>query len=119
MSENYLLKEMGHCQRRKANTAKHKQYGKNRRTRNKTKDLDQIVEDLQPEKLLKFKNPETDENLPGLGQFYCVFCARYFVNQKSLDDHYKTKEHKKRVKVVKTEKPYTIEESKMHAGKTK
>ena len=119
MSENYLLKEMGHCQRRKANTAKHKQYGKNRRTRNKTKDLDQIVEDLQPEKLLKFKNPEIDENLPGLGQFCCVFCARYFVNQKSLDDHYKTKEHKKRVKVVKTEKPYTIEESKMHAGKTK
>ena len=119
MSENYLLKEMGHCQRRKANTAKHKQYGKNRRTRNKTKDLDQIVEDLQPEKLLKFKNPEIDENLPGLGQFYCIFCARYFVNQKSLDDHYKTKEHKKRVKVVKTEKPYTIEESKMHAGKTK
>ena len=39
---------MGHCQRRKANTAKHKQYGKNRRTRNKTKDLDQIVEDLPP-----------------------------------------------------------------------
>ena len=103
---------MGHCQRRKGNTAKHKQYGKNRRTRNKTKDLDQIVEDLQPEKLLKIQNP-------GLGQFYCVFCARYFVNQKSLDDHFKTKEHKKRVKVVKTEKPYTIEESKMHAGKTK
>ena len=110
---------MGHCQRRKANTAKHKQYGKNRRTRNKTKDHNQNEEDIQPEKIKKKKNPEIDENLPGLGQFYCVFCARYFVNQKSLDDHYKTKEHKKRVKVVKTEKPYTIEESKMHAGKTK
>ena len=110
---------MGKCQRKKGSTAKHKQYGKNRRTRNETKDLDQIVEDLQPEKFLRIQNPEIDENLPGLGQFYCVFCARYFVNQKTLDKHYKAKEHKKRVKAVKTEKAYTIEESKKHAGKNK
>ena len=73
---------MGKCQRKKGSTAKHKKYGKNRRTRNETKDLDQIVEDLQPEKFLRIQNPEIDENLPGLGQFYCVFCARYFVNHK-------------------------------------
>ena len=109
---------MEKCQRRKGNTAKHKQYGKIRRTRNKTKDLDQIVEDLEPKNLLKYTNPKSDEDLPGLGQLYCVFCARYFINKNTLDDHYKTKEHKKRVKVTK-EKPYTIEESKMHAGKTK
>ena len=72
---------MGKCQRKKGSTAKHKQYGKNRRTRNETKVLDQIVEDLQPEKFLRIQNPEIDENLPGLGQFYCVFCAKYFVNQ--------------------------------------
>ena len=59
-----------------------------------------------------------DEDLPGLGQYYCIFCSRYFINQKSLDIHYKTKEHKKRVKVTK-EKPYTIEDSKLFAGKTK
>ena len=106
---------MGKCQRKKGSTAKHKQYGKNRRTRNETKDLDQIVEDLQPEKFLRIQNPEIDENLPGLGQFYCVFCARYFVNQKTLDKHYKAKEHKKRVKVVQKEKAYT----KIHAGKAK
>ena len=110
---------MGKCQRKKGNTAKHKQYGKNRRTRNQSKDIDQIVEDLQPEKLLQIQNQEIDENLPGLGQFYCVFCARYFVNQKTLDKHYKTKEHKKRVKAVKTEKAYTIEESKKYTGKNK
>ena len=106
---------MGKYQRKKGSTAKHKQYGKNRRTRNETKDLDQIVEDLQPEKFLRIQNPEIDENLPGLGQFYCVFCARYFVNQKTLDKHYKAKEHKKRVKVVQKEKAYT----KTHAGKAK
>ena len=59
-----------------------------------------------------------DEDLPGLGQFYCIFCSRYFLNQKSLEIHYKTKEHKKRVKVTK-EKPYTIEDSKLFAGKIK
>ena len=109
---------MGKCQRRKGNTAKHKQYGKSRRTRNKTKDLDQIVEDLDPKNALKFQNLEIDENLPGLGQFYCIFCARYFINKIALDEHYKTKEHKKRVKVTK-EKPYTIEDSKLFAGKSK
>ncbi|MCQ2817654.1 MAG: hypothetical protein MJ252_10350 [archaeon] len=109
---------MGHAQRRKGNTAKHKQYGKIRRTRNKTKDLDQIVDDLKPDNLIKFQNLEVDEDLPGLGQFYCVFCSKYFLNQKVLDDHNKTKEHKKRVKVTK-EKPYTIEDSKLFAGKTK
>ena len=109
---------MGHTQRRKGNTAKHKQYGKARRTRNKTKDLDQIVEDLDPKNSLKFTNMPIDEDLPGLGQYYCIFCSRYFINQKSLDIRYKTKEHKKRVKVTK-EKPYSIEDSKLFAGKTK
>ncbi len=109
---------MGHAQRRKGNTAKHKAIGKSRRTRNKTKDMDQIVEDLDPKNILKYQNLPIDEDLPGLGQFYCIFCSRYFVNKKTLDDHYKTKEHKKRVKSSK-EKPYTIEDSLKFAGKTK
>ena len=28
-----------------------------------------------------------DDDLPGCGQFYCVETARYFVDQKALDDH--------------------------------
>lgn len=109
---------MGHAQRRRGNTAKNKQYGKARRTRNKTKDLDQIVDDINPINAMKFQNMAVDEDLPGLGQYYCIFCARYFVNQRTLDEHYKSKEHKKRVKTTK-EKPYTIEDSKLFAGKTK
>ena len=48
---------MGTVQRRRANTSKNKQYGRSRRTRHYTKDLDQIVlEDMQPEKTDKLLN---------------------------------------------------------------
>lgn len=109
---------MGKCQRRRGNTSKNKQYGKKRRIRNKTLDLDQIVADLDPVNALKFQTMPIDEYLPGLGQYYCISCARYFVNNKSLEVHYTTKEHKKRIKVTK-EKPYTIEDSLAFANKTK
>lgn len=106
---------MGQTQRRKKNLAKKKQYQKIRRTRNKTKDLDQIIEDLKPENLIKLQDQPLDEDLPGLGQYYCVFCSRYFINKASLDTHYKSKEHKKRVKTTK-EDPYTIEDSLRFGG---
>ena len=109
---------MGHTQRRKGNTAKHKHIGKSRKTKRYQRDIDQIVNDLEPQNIIKFNNLEIDEDLPGLGQFYCVFCAKYFVSKAVLESHYKTKEHKKRVKATK-EKPYTIEDSKLFAGKTK
>jgi len=106
---------MGKAQRRRGNTSKNKQYQKIRRTRNKTKDLDQIIEDLKPENLIKLQNQPIDEDLPGLGQNYDVFCARYFTDKNSLEAHYKTKEHKKRLKRTK-EEPYTIEDSKRYGG---
>ena len=108
---------MGHAQRRKGNTAKHKQIGKSIKTKRYQRDIDQIVNDLQPQNLIKFNNLEIDEDLPGLGQFYCVFCSKYFINKNVLENHYKTKEHKKRVKRTK-EEPYTNEKSKKFAGKT-
>ena len=33
---------------------------------------------MKPENYDKVKNQEIDETLPGLGQYYCVPCARYF-----------------------------------------
>ena len=45
---------MGHAQRRKGNTAKHKQIGKSRKTKRYQRDIDQIVNDLQPQNLVKF-----------------------------------------------------------------
>ncbi len=109
---------MGHAQRRKGNTAKHKHIGKSRKTKRYQRDIDQIVNDLQPQNIVKFDKLEIDEDLPGLGQFYCIFCAKYFINKAVLESHYKTKEHKKRVKATKAQ-PYTIEDSKLFAGKTK
>lgn len=48
-----------------------------------------------------------NEDLPGLGQHYCVHCSRYFVSDLAIIAHFKTKEHKKRFKVCTTEVPYT------------
>lgn len=54
--------------------------------------------------------------MPGLGQHYCVTCARYFISDQAITAHTKTKEHKKRIKIVKTEEPYTIEEAEKAGG---
>lgn len=106
---------MGQCQRRKKNMAKNKQFQKTRKTKHRTKDIDEIVNDLKPENITKLTKQKLDENLPGLGQYYCVFCARYFINNDSLNQHYKGKEHKKQIKRTQ-EEPYTIKESKFMGG---
>lgn len=45
------------------------------RTRRRKKDLDQIHQDLKPEKAAKLLSQDVDPDLPGLGQFYCLECA--------------------------------------------
>ncbi|CAG9819625.1 unnamed protein product [Phaedon cochleariae] len=84
------------------------------RTKRRTKDLDEIDEDLQKnsEKLL---NQEVDFDRPGGAQHYCLHCARYFINATALQDHFRTKVHKRRLKALETE-PYTIEDSERAAG---
>jgi bud site selection protein 20 len=104
----------GH-QRRKHNLAKHKEYGKVRRTRNYQRDLDQVVDDLEPQNFIKLTNQAISEDKPGLGQFYCVWCSKYFITKHALDSHQVSKEHKKRVKVTK-EEPYTIKDSLRYGG---
>ncbi|CDW77476.1 UNKNOWN [Stylonychia lemnae] len=119
---NTLLKtlqsftQMGRL-RRKNNVAKHKEVKKARRTRHYKRDLDQIVfEDLIESNAAKLLNQEFNEDLPGLGQHYCLTCARYLINEKAMAEHLKTKEHKKRFRIVKTEKPYTQEEAERAGG---
>ena len=95
--------------RRKGNPAKDKHISKKHRTRNYKRDIDQIVfEDLLPEATQKLLNQPLQEDMPGLGQHYCVTCARYFISEPAMKTHIKTKEHKKRYKTVMTEEPYTI-----------
>lgn len=46
------------------------------RTKRRTRDIDQIVEDLEiPEKRIKLETQPVDLDLPGGGQFYCIHCA--------------------------------------------
>uniref|UniRef100_A0A0N5AAG8 C2H2-type domain-containing protein n=1 Tax=Syphacia muris TaxID=451379 RepID=A0A0N5AAG8_9BILA len=68
---------------------KHSQSNKTRKR--KGKDLDQILEDLKPEKAAKLLNQEVDMDLPGDGKFYCIECNRYFIDDNTLKSHKKTK----------------------------
>ena len=96
---------------------KHKQIKKaNLKTKRYRRDVDQVVlEDMQPENSKKLLNQELDEYKPGLGQYYCVTCARYFISHESLQGHFKTKEHKKRFKTTK-DIPYSHEEAERAGG---
>ena len=103
--------------RRRANMARNKQYRKARKTSRKTKDIDQIVlKDMLPEETEKLNNQEIDENLPGLGQHYCITCARYLISDGAMEGHLKTKQHKKRFKECTQTKPYTMEEAERAGG---
>lgn len=56
-----------------------------------------------------------DETKPGLGQHYCIPCAKYFETQSAKSHHQRGKVHKRRVKLLK-EGPYTHEEANAAAG---
>ncbi|KAH9257108.1 hypothetical protein BASA81_004658 [Batrachochytrium salamandrivorans] len=67
------------------------------RTRARTKDMDQIFEDMaKPTEFFTVVPLDTD--LPGMGQNYCIQCARHFITEDALTVHRGTKLHKKRVK---------------------
>lgn len=86
------------------------------KTKRRTRDLDLIYDDLSSkESVYRLKNQPLDETKPGLGQYYCVECAKYFENQDSLDRHTKGKVHKRRVKDLRV-KPYSRVESEAAAG---
>lgn len=68
---------------------KHTQSNKGRKR--KGRDLDQIEEDLKPEKAIKLSNQAIDFDLPGDGQFYCIECSRYFIDASTLSKHRNTK----------------------------
>ena len=62
------------------------------------RDLDQIHADIRSTKHLnqqKSAKPATE--LPGLGQFYCLECAKWFEAENGLLQHRKGKNHKRRL----------------------
>lgn len=106
---------MGKPQRKKRTHKNIKDFKKKFRTRRKTKDIDQIHDDTKPEKIDLYLHQKIDPDLPGEGQHYCLYCARYFINERTLIDHKKTKSHKKRMRSMK-EAPYSQAEAELAAG---
>ncbi|XP_030075278.1 zinc finger protein 593 [Microcaecilia unicolor] len=85
------------------------------KTKRRVKDLDQIHQDMKPENAQKLLHQEVDYDVTGNAQHYCLHCARYFADFRSLKDHFKTKVHKRRLKQLR-EEPYTQEEAERAAG---
>ena len=103
-------KHRAHC--------KKKCYKKSHATKNRSRDIDQIQTDLKKEVEKKTTMVfELDEDLPGLGQFYCTPCARHFIDGYTKDKHIASKLHKRRMKDV-AQKQYTMNEAEMGSGKT-
>lgn len=86
------------------------------KTKRRTRDLDLILNDLSsPDSIQKLKQQAEDENLPGLGQYYCIHCAKYFLDNNALKGHLRGKIHKRRVKELAVN-PYTSLESEAATG---
>ncbi len=73
----------------------------NKKTRTKTRrhlrGLDQVKADIQdPKHLAQYKATRDNVDLPGLGQYYCVECAKWFEDDNAVTTHLKGKNHKRR-----------------------
>ncbi|GAM89300.1 hypothetical protein ANO11243_073370 [Dothideomycetidae sp. 11243] len=87
-----------------------------KKTRRRVRDIDQVYADLRSERHLAiYKETKATEDLPGLGQWYCTECAKWFESEANYDKHNKGKPHKKRVRQLK-EEPYTQKEAEAAAG---
>ncbi|CAJ2508829.1 Uu.00g138550.m01.CDS01 [Anthostomella pinea] len=86
------------------------------KTRRHTRDLDQIKADLlSPKHLDQFQKTKAKEDLPGLGKWYCVECAKYFESEVNMVFHKKGKPHKRRAKQL-LEEPFTQKEAEAAVG---
>ncbi len=110
---------MGRVPGSKNSAKKKKVYKKAHATWCRPRDIDQVQDDLRKEKEQGAKMSfHADDDLPGLGQFYCTPCARHFSDQGTLDNHCTSKPHRRRLKDVAREQ-YTQEEADRGAGKSK
>ncbi|EXJ90010.1 hypothetical protein A1O3_03078 [Capronia epimyces CBS 606.96] len=74
------------------------------KTKRRTRDLDQVKADLKsPKHLSQHQNAKASEDLPALGAFYCIECAKYFSDSHNLNEHRRGKIHKRRVRMLKEE----------------
>eukprot|EP01087_Luapelamoeba_hula_P016144 TRINITY_DN4937_c0_g1_i1.p2 TRINITY_DN4937_c0_g1~~TRINITY_DN4937_c0_g1_i1.p2 ORF type:complete len:183 (+),score=45.39 TRINITY_DN4937_c0_g1_i1:45-551(+) len=86
----------GHAKRTKKTNSKDKSKRKAWGTKNRTKDLDQIHDEMQKGK----RELPIDIELPGQGQHFCPHCDTFFITEDTLKRHFKGKPHRKRVKAL-------------------
>eukprot|EP00386_Alphamonas_edax_P002344 GDKI01006958.1.p1 GENE.GDKI01006958.1~~GDKI01006958.1.p1 ORF type:complete len:151 (-),score=35.35 GDKI01006958.1:111-563(-) len=91
------------------NKAKHRLHHK---TKHHQRDIDQVHDDLKNPPVLKI-----DEDLPGRGMYYCISCAKYFINKEAMDKHVLTSVHKRRLKKA-LENPHTQKDAEAAAEMT-
>jgi bud site selection protein 20 len=88
---------MGRVRTSRRKTSKNKASKKRHDTKRRRTDIDQVQDNMKKEEETGQKEEfELDEDLPGLGQFFCSQCSRHFSNQETLTVHEKTKPHKRR-----------------------
>ncbi|XP_040321676.1 zinc finger protein 593 [Herpailurus yagouaroundi] len=88
------------------------------KTKRRQPDLDEIHRELRPQVPARSRpdlRSEPDPDLPGGGLHRCLACARYFVDSTTLKTHFRSKDHKKRLKQLSVE-PYSQEEAERAAG---
>ncbi|XP_021539257.1 zinc finger protein 593 [Neomonachus schauinslandi] len=81
-------------------------------------DLDEIHRELRPQVPARSRpDPASapDPDLPGGGLHRCLACTRYFIDSATLKTHFRSKDHKKRLKQLSVE-PYSQEEAERAAG---
>lgn len=62
------------------------------------RDLDQVKADIASSKhLVRYQSTKAAEDLPGLGQWYCIECAKWFEGEHNLVAHRRGKNHKRRL----------------------
>jgi Zinc-finger double-stranded RNA-binding len=62
------------------------------------RDLDQVKGDIASSKhLAGYRSTKAAEDLPGLGEWYCIECAKWFEGEHNLLAHRKGKNHKRRL----------------------
>ncbi|KAF2144674.1 uncharacterized protein K452DRAFT_198425, partial [Aplosporella prunicola CBS 121167] len=89
-----------------------------KKTRRHTRDLDQIHADLRSDRhLQQYTETKVEEDLPGLGKFYCKECAKWFESDYNLVAHRRGKPHKRRVRQLR-EEPYSQKEAEAAVGLT-
>jgi len=98
--------------------AKKKAYKRKFWTCRRTKDLDQVQDEIKAvEEATRLMSSYHDEDAPGAGDFYCLPCARHFINEKVLMEHKTSKPHKRMLKLV-AQPQYTQKEAEAGAGMT-